>query len=166
MPTYPTTVYQKKIDVPPGYVAVQVASDAELRALGGVIYMTEQDARTGENPSLQHPEIVSYPTVVYQKIDTPPGYVAVPVASEDEVKALTGAVFLTAQSAIRYVAPPEQPMAHITRTDNFEQFIPGKSTLGATVAVPVARENPLPGTYVRQGVPDAPPSDPPTGTTT
>ena len=116
---------------------------------------------TGEHPTPQHPEIVSYPTVVYQKIDTPPGYVAVPVASEEEVLALTGPVFLTAENAIRYVTPPEQPIPHIARTDNFEQFIPGKSTLGAAVAVPVARENPLPGTYVRGATADPPPPDPP-----
>ena len=29
--TYPTTVYRKKIDTPPGYVAVPVASEAQLR---------------------------------------------------------------------------------------------------------------------------------------
>jgi hypothetical protein len=112
-------------------------------------------------PTLQHPEIVTYPTTVYQKTDIPPGYIAVPVASEDEVKALTGPVFLTAENAIRYQPPPEQPMSHIARTDNFEQFVPGKSTLGAEVAVPVARENPLPNTYIRGDRPDPPPVDPP-----
>ena len=41
--------------------------------------------------------------------------------------------------------------------------MPGKSTLGVPIAVPVARDNPLPGTYVRQGLPDPPPPpDPPT----
>jgi hypothetical protein len=159
--TYPTIVYQKKTDVPPGYIAVPVASEAQFRALNGVIFTTEADAQSGEHPVTHHPQIVTYPTVVYQKIDTPPGYVAVPVASEAEVLALTGAVFLTAENAVRYAPPVDQPMPHIARTDNFEQFIPGKSTLGAEVPVPVARENPLPGTYVRQGLPEPPPPPPP-----
>jgi hypothetical protein len=116
-------------------------------------------------PTLQHPELVTYPTTVYTKTNIPPGYVAVPVTTEDEVKTLmgSGAVFLTAENAIRYQSPPEQPMSHIARTDNFEQFVPGKSTLGTEVAVPVDTEHPLPGTYVRGGRPDAPdpPPDPP-----
>ena len=155
--TYPTTVYLRKIDVPPGYVAVAIANAAEFAKIsGGLVYPTAQDAMLGVNPTPLHAGI-TYPTVVYQKIDVAPGYVAVPVADEAALLALTGAVFLTAENALRYVAPVEQPMPHIDRTDNFEQFIPGKSTLGATVPVPVGRENPLPGTYVRQGLPDAPP---------
>jgi hypothetical protein len=160
--TYPTTVYQRKTEVPPSFVAVPVASAAELHALGGAVYLTAEDAASGLHPAQLHPEIVTYPTVVYQKSDVAPGYVAVPVASEDEVLALTGPVFLTAQNAIRYVPPPEQPIPHIARTDNFEQFVPGKSTLGVTVPVPVGRENPVPGTYVRQGLPDPPPDPPAT----
>ena len=165
--TYPTTVYLRKTDVPPGYVAVELASAADLAKIsGGLVYPTAQDAALGVNPSPLHAGI-QYPTTVYQKSDVPPGYVAVPVASEAEVLALTGAVFLTAENALRYVPPPEQPIPHIARTDNFEQFIPGKSTLGATVPVPVGRDNPLPGTYVRVGAPDPPdpPVDPPPETT-
>ena len=163
--TYPTTVYLRKIDVPPGYVAVKLESAADLAKIsGGFVYATAQDATLGVNPTPLHAGIV-YPTTVYQKSDVAPGYVAVPVASDAEVVALlaTGPVFLTAENAIRYQAPPEQPMSHIARTDNFEQFIPGKSVSGVPVAVPVARDNPLPGTYVRQGLPDAPdpPPDPP-----
>ena len=130
--TFPTTVYLRKVDVPPGYVAVNLASAADLAKIsGGFIYATAQDAALGLNPTPLHAGIV-YPTTVYQKIDTPPGYVAVPVGSEAEVLALLGSgpVFLTAENAIRYVAPPEQPISHIDRTDNFEQFIPGKSVSG------------------------------------
>jgi hypothetical protein len=159
--TYPTTVYLRKTDVPPGYVAVQLASAADLAKIsGGFVYPTARDAILGVNPEPLHAGIV-YPTTVYQKTDAAPGYVAVPVASEAEVLALSGAVFLTAENAIRYQAPPEQPMSHIARTDNFEQFVPGKSISGVPIAVPVARDNPLPGTYVRQGLPEAPPPDPP-----
>ena len=163
--TYPTTVYLRKIDTPPGYVAVKLESAADLAKIsGGLVYPTAQDAALGLNPTPLHAGIV-YPTTVYQKTDVPPGYVAVPVASEAEVLALLGSgpVFLTAENAIRYVAPPEQPIAHIARSDNFEQFIPGKSTLGVEVPVPVGRDNPLPGTYVRVGAPDPPdpPPDPP-----
>ena len=162
--TYPTTVYLRKIDVPPGYVAVPVANAADFAKIsGGPVYATAQDAASGLNPEPLHAGI-TYPTTVYQKTDVAPGYVAVPVASDAEVVALlgSGAVFLTPENAIRYVPPPDQPIPHIARTDNFEQFVPGKSTLGATVPVPVGRDNPLPGTYVRQGVPDAPPPpDPP-----
>ena len=162
--TFPTTVYLRKIDMPPGYIAVPVANAADFAKIsGGFVYKTAQDAMLGQNPTPLHAGI-TYPTTVYQKIDVAPGYAAVPVASEAELIALlgTGAVFLTPENALRYLPPPEQPIPHIARTDNFEQFIPGKSTLGAAVAVPVARENPLPGTYVRRGLPDQPPPpDPP-----
>lgn len=161
--TFPTTIYLRKVDVPPGYVAVPIASEAELARITGPIFLTATDAELGQNPSTQHAGI-QYPTVVYQKTDVPPGYVAVPVASEAEIIALaaSGPVFFTAENAIRYLPPPEQPMSHIARTDNFDQFVPGKSTLGVEVAVPVARENPLPNTYVRQGIPEPPPPpDPP-----
>jgi hypothetical protein len=151
------TVFLRKIDVPPGWVAVTIASEADLaRISGGLVYPTAADAMLGTNPSPLHAGIV-YPTTVYQKIDTPPGYVAVPVASEVELLALSGAVFLTAENAVRYVAPVEQPMPHIERNDNYDQFVAGKSVLGVPVAVPVARENPLPGTYVRGSLPEPPP---------
>jgi hypothetical protein len=150
-------VYQRKIDVPPGFVAMTIGSDAELATLNGPVYTTAADAMAGTNPSQQHAGL-TYPATVYQKIDQPPGYVVVTVASEAELLALLagGAVFLTVEAALRYVPPVEQPMANIARTDNFEQFRIGKSVFGVPVAVPVGRENPLPGTFVR-GETDAPP---------
>jgi hypothetical protein len=163
--TYPTIVYQKKTDVPPGYVAVPVASEAQMKMLSGPVFLTAEEAALGLHPSQLHPQIVTYPTTVYQKTDVPPGYVAVPVASEAEVIALTGAVFLTPEGALRYQPPVEQPIAHIARTDNLEQYRPGKTVLGVETPVPVARENPLPGTYVRgTPAPEPPPTEPPPGT--
>ncbi len=114
-------------------------------------------------PTPQHPEIVSYPAIVYQKSPLPPGYVAVPVATEEELLALTGGpVFLTAENAIRYQPPPEQPFPDIARTDNFDQFDPRKSVMGVPTEAPVTREV-APNVYVRTGPPDppAPPPDPP-----
>ena len=115
-------------------------------------------------PTTQHPEIVSYPTIVYQKSPVPPGYIAVPVASEEEVLALTGGpVFLTAENAMRYQPPPEQPFPDFKRTDNIDQFDARKSVMGVATPEPVTRENPVANTYVRTGPPDPlePPEEPP-----
>jgi hypothetical protein len=121
-----------------------------------------------ERPAPRHPQIVTYPTIVYQKIDSPPGYLEIPVASEADVLAIEGGpIFLTAANALQYQPPPEQPMPWVERTGNVEQFVIGRSQFGREVPKPVARDITAPNTYVRQGVPDAPvdpPVDPPART--
>lgn len=114
-----------------------------------------------KHPATHHAGI-TYPTTVYQKTVAPPGYVAVPVATEAEHIALEGPTFLTPIGALKYVAPPEQPCGHVARTDNFEQFVPGKSVMGVESSEPVIRERTAPNVYLRgQLQPPDPPPDPP-----
>ena len=99
------------------------------------------------------PTTLTYPAMVYQKTDAPPGYKAAEVQSADDIKTLAqaGPVFLTAQGALAFAAPPEQPIPHIQRTQNEEQFVIGKSETGRFIETPLMVP-PQVNTYARQGV--------------
>lgn len=76
----------------------------------------------------------TYPAVVYVKDPGNPGYHTVLVADQAAADALGVPVFDTAEQAAAFNPPLEQPIPNIARTNNEEQFVAGKSQLGAPVA--------------------------------
>lgn len=95
----------------------------------------------------------TYPAVVYVHDPGTPGYKAVEVKDADAEKALGVPVFDTAQLAAAFVAPLEQPIPHIARTQNEEQFVPGKSQFGTNTSAGVFQTPPpVKNVFVRTGV--------------
>lgn len=82
----------------------------------------------------------TYPKTLFQPAPPPgPGFQRVTVTDEAGEKALRPPGFLTLTEAIAYTAPVEQPIPHITRTGNEEQFDERKSQAGRTVPTGVIR---------------------------
>lgn len=107
--------------------------------------MAEKHAATKPAPT--------YPRVVYVHDDSSPGYRAVTVKDADAEKALGAPVFDTALEAAEFSPPVDQPIDHIARTQNEEQFVPGKSQIGAAIPAGVI-QTPVPvrNVYVKTGV--------------
>lgn len=90
----------------------------------------------------------TYPRIVYIHDAGTPGYKAVEVADADAEKALGVPVFDTAERAAAFNAPIEQPISHIVRTQNEEQFVPGRSQLGSVPGAVLQTPPPVRNVYL------------------
>lgn len=99
------------------------------------------------------PAPLTYPATLYQPIIAPPGFKSVIVTDEASRKALRPPGFVTKMEALDYNAPLEQPIPHITRTANEEQWDDRKSQRGQDVAAGVIRtEAPVQNVFVQTGI--------------
>jgi hypothetical protein len=91
--------------------------------------------------------------MVYQPAPAPAGYQPVLVPTEDAFKALKPPGFATAEEAAIYQTPLEQPIPHIARTNNPDQFDARKSQSGRDVELDVIQTPPpVTNVYVQVGV--------------
>src|SRR5262249_7279289 len=109
-------------------------------------------ATTPTTPAPDTPAPV-FPRLVYQPSAAPPGYKSLSVASQEDLDALKPPAFDTPQLAATYQLPIEQPIPHIARTTNEEQFDPRKSAAGRDVETDVLQTPPpVTNVYIRTGV--------------
>ena len=98
---------------------------------------------------------VEYPRTMYERTDTPPFFKTVVVKSADDAKPQKGKppLFATAQEAESYSAPEPQPIDHIQRTGNPEQFDERKSQAGRDIPAGIVQTPPpVQNVYVKTGV--------------
>jgi hypothetical protein len=96
----------------------------------------------------------TYPKTLFQPAPPPgPGFQRVTVTDESGEKALRPPGFATLTEAIAYDAPLEQPIPHIARTGNEEQFDERKSQPGRPIPTGVIRTPaPVQNVFVQTGV--------------
>ena len=96
----------------------------------------------------------TYPKTLFQPAPPPgPGFNRVIVTDEASEKALRPPGFATLTEAVDYNAPLEQPISHIARTANEEQFDERKSQGGRSIPTGVIRTPaPVQNVYVQTGV--------------
>ena len=105
--------------------------------------------------STQPKAAADYPRTMYERTDTPPFFKTVVVKSADDAKPQKGKppLFATAQEAESYSAPEPQPVDHIQRTQNEEQFDERKSQAGRQIPAGIVQTPPpVQNVYVRMGV--------------
>jgi hypothetical protein len=96
---------------------------------------------------------VTYPRIVWIHIAESPGYKSVMVADKEAEKALGVPVFTDAEHAGAFMPSVEQPISHIARTNNEEQFVPGRSQAGAEISKGViVTPPPVSMIFVKTGV--------------
>ncbi len=98
---------------------------------------------------------VQFPVIMWRRIPDPPFFQAVTVLSAEDAKPGPGKplLFATAQEAQSYPAPEPQPIDHIARTGNPEQFDERKSQAGRAIPTGVIQtEPPVQNVYVQTGV--------------
>jgi len=95
----------------------------------------------------------TFPALMYQHIATPPGFKPVEVKDADALKAMKPRPFATATEAALASEPLEQPISHIERTGNTEQFDERKSQYGAPIPAGVIQTPaPVSNVFVKTGV--------------
>jgi hypothetical protein len=102
--------------------------------------MSSTTTHTPGNTNAKPP--VTYPRTAWVHTADSPGYKSVQLADATAEKALGVPVFDTAQAAAAFAAPVEQPIPHMARTNNEEQFVVGRSQLGAPGAGSVIQTPP------------------------
>lgn len=111
-------------------------------------------AQTGATPA-KAGAANDYPKTMYEHTDSPPFYKPVVVKSADDAKPQKGKppLFATVQEAEAYPAPEPQPIDHMQRTGNPEQFDERKSQAGRTIPAGVIQtQPPVSNVYVQTGV--------------
>jgi hypothetical protein len=96
-----------------------------------------------------------FPKTMYERSPLPPFFKPVVVKSADDAKPQKGRppLFATAQAAEAYAAPEPQPIDHIERTQNEEQFDERKSQAGRQIPAGIIQtQPPVQNVYVRMGV--------------
>lgn len=95
----------------------------------------------------------AFPKTLFQPSPKPPGFVIVTVTDEASAKALHPPGFATREEALNYNAPLEQPIPHITRSSNMEQFDDMRSQAGREIPSAVIRtEAPVQNVYIKTGI--------------
>lgn len=96
---------------------------------------------------------VTYPRQLFQPSAQAPGFRSVTVTDASSEKALKPPGFATKAEALAYNAPLEQPIPHITRTANEEQWDDRKSQAGRNLPSGVIRtEAPVQNVPVTTGI--------------
>ena len=117
---------------------------------------THQTQPHGANTAPAKPAAADeYPKTMYEHTDAPPFYKPVVVKTADDAKPAKGKppLFATVAAAESYDAPLEQPVDHIQRTQNEEQFDERKSQAGRQIPAGVIQTAPpVQNVYVKMGV--------------
>lgn len=95
----------------------------------------------------------TYPKTLFQPAPGVPGFKSVMVTDQASEKTLHPPGFATRAEAAAYNAPLEQPIPHITRTNNEDQFDDRKSQMGHDIPSGVVRtEAPVQSVFVKTGI--------------